>query len=50
MTFRTRDGVQLIVIANGAGVDAGLVAFRLDARPLPQDPAPAGSETSSSRE
>jgi quinoprotein glucose dehydrogenase len=50
MTFRTRDGVQVIVIANGAGVDAGLVAFRLDAPPLSQDPGPAGGETSSSRE
>ncbi|MDB5450892.1 MAG: Quinoprotein glucose dehydrogenase [Phenylobacterium sp.] len=42
MTFRTRDGAQVIVIANGAGVDAGLVAFRLGAPPLPEDPKPAG--------
>jgi hypothetical protein len=42
MTFRTRDGAQVIVIANGAGVDAGLVAFRLGAPPLPEIPTSAG--------
>jgi quinoprotein glucose dehydrogenase len=43
MTFRTRGGVQMIVIANGAGVDAGLVAFRLGAPALSTDPKAAES-------
>jgi glucose dehydrogenase len=35
MTFRSADGAQFIVMANGAGVDAQLIAFRLGAPPLP---------------
>jgi quinoprotein glucose dehydrogenase len=42
MTYRTGEGVQMIVIANGAGVDAGLVAFRLGAPPLPETPTSPG--------
>jgi len=35
ITFRGADGAQVIVVANGAGVDAELIAFRLGASPLP---------------